>query len=61
MSLSDFDKLSVELVPDKMINPQRIQLPQYEVEERQTRLELKNRGNEWYGKGRGTHSESFQS
>ena len=44
MSLSEFDKNSVELVPDKMIIPRKIKLPQYNVEEERVVLEYMNKG-----------------
>ena len=45
MSLSEFDKQTIELVPNQMIIPEMILLPQYEVEEAKTSLEYKNKGN----------------
>ena len=44
MSLSEFDKLTVELVPNKMIIPRKIELPQYEIQESSVRLEYMNQG-----------------
>ena len=45
MSLSDFDKQTVALVPDRLIIPERIALPQYQVKEAMVLLEYRNEGN----------------
>ena len=39
MSLSEFDKETVELIPNKIIIPKTIELPQYQVEESKVSLE----------------------
>ena len=39
MSLSEFDKETVELIPNKIIIPKTIELPQYKVEETKVSLE----------------------
>ena len=44
MSLSEFDKLTVELVPEKLMIPDTIELPQYHVEESIMRLEYRTDG-----------------
>ena len=44
MSLSEFDKQTVELIPDQMIIPRKIELPQYEVEQSRVSLEYINEG-----------------
>ena len=44
MTLSEFDKQTVELVPNRIIIPEKIQLPQYEVEETKISLEYRNEG-----------------
>ena len=44
MSLSEFDKLTVELVPEKLMIPDTIELPQYHVEESIMRLEYRTEG-----------------
>ena len=45
MSLSEFDKQTVELVPEEMIILRKIELPQYEVQEDSVSLEYMNEGN----------------
>ena len=45
MSLSEFDKLKVQLIPASMIIPSSIELPQYQVEEQRVVLEYMNQGN----------------
>ena len=45
MSLSEFEKQNVELIPDEMIIPKKIELPQYQVDESRMRLEYMNPGN----------------
>ena len=45
MSLSEFDKQTVELIPSKVIIPNMIELPQYQVEESRVSLEYINKGN----------------
>ena len=44
MSLSEFEKQNVELIPDEMIIPKKIELPQYQVEESRVSLEFINKG-----------------
>ena len=44
MSLSEFDKQTVELRPAKMIIPSKIELPQYMVDENRVHLEYISRG-----------------
>ena len=44
MSLSEFDKLTVELLPALMIIPSAIKLPQYHVEGQKVVLEYRNEG-----------------
>ena len=44
MSLSEFDKLTVELVPERLMIPDTIELPQYHVEESKMRLEYRTDG-----------------
>ena len=39
MSLSEFDKETVELIPNKIIIPKTIELPQYQVEEAKVSLD----------------------
>ena len=45
MSLSEFDKQTVELVPNEVIILRKIELPQYEVQEPRVSLEYMNKGN----------------
>ena len=45
MSLTEFDKQTVELLPDKIIVPGIIELPQYQVVEERIKLEYKDKGN----------------
>ena len=44
MSMSEFDKQTVELLPGEMIIPSRIKLPQYHIEESRVKLEFRNEG-----------------
>ena len=44
MSMSEFDKQTVELLPGEMIIPSRIKLPQYQIEESRVKLEFRNEG-----------------
>ena len=44
LSLNEFDKRTVELVPDKISIPTKIELPQYLVDESRVTLEYVNKG-----------------
>ena len=46
MSLSEFDKQTVELLPDTLIIPNKIKMPQYEINEKYVSLEYINNGKE---------------
>ena len=49
MSLSEFDKETVELIPNKIIIPKTIELPQYQVEEAKVSLEYMTENNKSQG------------
>ena len=44
MSLSEFDKKMTELVTDTVVVPEKIELPQYQVDEYEMKLEYMVKG-----------------
>ena len=46
MSLTEFDKQTVELLPGTLTIPNKIEMPQYKIEEKHVKLEYINGGKE---------------